>query len=88
MAPLRLTDGIHHARDQQVRDDGREQAPRPEHDQVGIADGIERRPVCLDLALTAQLHVCKRRTRMTGNRLALDIAPIARARYQRHAIER
>ena len=30
--------------------------PRSEHDQVGIADGIERRLVCLDLSLTAQLH--------------------------------
>ena len=83
-----MTDGIHHTRDKQVRDDGCEQASRSEHDQVGIADGIERRPIRLDLALTAQLHMCKRRTRMTGNRLALDIAPIARARDQRHAIKR
>ena len=59
--PARLTKSIDNAGDKQIRDNGREQAPRPQYDKVRVADCIKRRRIRHDVASAAQLHVSKGR---------------------------
>ena len=88
-APAALADGLHDARDQQVRDDGGEQRAGPEHDEVGLADGLAgrlvgaRRPAVLG----GEPYRLQGRTRMAGHSLAVEHAPILGTGRQHHMIQ-
>ena len=89
-AAPRGADGLDDAGDEQVRDDGGEQRPRAQHDEVGLADGLKRRLVRArrPAVLGGEPHLRKRRLGMAGHGLTVQNAPVLGLGRQHHVVQR